>query len=184
MKVMLLGDSIRLSYSEGVRKALGADFEVHSPADNSRFSKYLLRQIFEEREALKDTRIVHFNCGLWDICNLFGDGTFTSEQEYIDTVLRIADILLARVDKVIFATTIPGRKENIYNSNSDIIRFNEIIVPLLREKGIIINDLYTPVASDVYRYISDDNLHLSDEGVEMCAIMVADKIRNAAAELE
>ena len=92
--------------------------------------------------------------------------------------------MLAKVDKVIFATTIPGRKENNYNSNSDIIRFNEIIVPLLREKGIIINDLYTPVASDVYRYISDDNLHLSDEGVEMCAIMVADKIRKAAAELE
>ncbi len=184
IKVIMFGDSIRQSYCGGVKEKLGADFEVYYPTDNSRFAKYTLRQIFEERENLKDTNIVHFNCGLWDICNLFGDGTFTTEQEYIDNMLRIADILLSKCDKLIFATTTPVRPENFYNDNKDIIRFNEIIVPLLREKGVMINDLYTPVASDIYRYIADDNLHLSEEGVAMCEDLVTAAIKKAAEELK
>ncbi len=184
IKVTLLGDSIRQSYSAAVAELLGDEFEVFYPADNSRFAKYTLRQIFEERETMKGSRIVHFNNGMWDICNLFGDGTFSSEQEYIDNVLRIADILLSKFEKVIFATTTPVRPENYYNSNSDIVRFNEIIVPLLREKGVIINDLYTPIAEDIYANVADDTLHLSEKGVEICARLVADRIKAVAADLK
>ncbi|MBQ8550177.1 MAG: SGNH/GDSL hydrolase family protein [Clostridia bacterium] len=182
-KVVLYGDSIRLSYMNGVKEQLGSDFEVYSPHENCRFAKFVLRQIFEDREILKDIDIVHLNSGLWDICNLFGDGTFTTEKEYIDCMLRIADILLSKCKKVIFATTTPVRPENFYNSNKDIIRFNEIIVPLLKEKGVIINDLYTPVAADIEKYIADDMLHLSAAGVELCTGLVVNKIKEAAKEL-
>ncbi len=184
IKVTLLGDSIRQSYCFGVSKMLGDEFNVFAPSDNSRFAKYTLRQIFEERENMRGTRIVHFNNGMWDICNLFGDGTFTPQQEYIDNVLRIADILLSKYDKVIFATTTPVRPENAYNSNEDIIRFNEVIVPLLEEKGVIINDLYTPIAADIYANVSDDTLHLSERGVAICEQLVAEKIKAAAAQLK
>lgn len=182
-KVILYGDSIRLSYMNGVKEQLGSDFEVYAPTENCRFAKFLLRQVFEDREILKDTDIVHLNSGLWDICNLFGDGTFTSEQEYIDSMLRITDILLSKCKKVIFATTTPVNPKNFYNSNKDIIRFNEIIVPLLKEKGVIINDLYTPVAADIEKFIADDTLHLSDSGVKLCTELVVNKIKEAANEL-
>ncbi len=184
IKVTLLGDSIRQSYSFGVSQMLGDEFDVYAPADNSRFAKYTLRQIFEERENMRGTRIVHFNNGMWDICNLFGDGTFTSEQEYIDNVLRIADILLSKYEKVIFATTTPVRKNNCYNNINDIIRFNEVIVPKLQEKGVIINDLFTPVAEDIDGNVSDDTLHLSEKGVAICEKLVVEAIKKAAAELK
>ena len=116
MKITLLGDSIRLiGYGKKTEELLGSEFEVFEPEDNCRFSKYMLRGIFDWANQMEGSRIVHFNCGLWDICNLFGDGTFTTEAEYIENMCRIADILLSKYDKVIFATTTPVSEKNIYN---------------------------------------------------------------------
>jgi len=178
-KISLLGDSIRLQYQPIVEKLLGSDFEVYGPADNCRFAKYTLRGLFDWAEAMHDSRIVHWNDGMWDICNLFGDGLFSSEEEYVNSMLRIADILLQRHEIVIFATTTPVKPENRYNKTKDIQRYNELIVPKLREKGVLINDLYSVVAADVPRYVSADTIHLSEEGIELCARKTAEAIRAA-----
>lgn len=184
-KVTLLGDSIRqIGYGTVVPGLLGTDFEVYQPDDNCRFAKYTLRGLFDWAGAMQGSRIVHWNNGLWDICNLFEDGTFTSEEEYIANMQRIADILLSRYEKVIFATTTPVTQQNLYNKNADIERYNNLIVPILQEKGIIINDLYSLVAGDIDCYIrKDDNIHLTEEGIAVCAAQVADVIRKVAEEL-
>ncbi|MBQ8309739.1 MAG: SGNH/GDSL hydrolase family protein [Clostridia bacterium] len=178
-KITCLGDSIRLQYTPIVRDLLGADFEVYAPSENCRFAKHTLRGLFDWEKDMRDSRIVHWNNGLWDMCDLFGDGLFTSEQEYADNILRIADLLLSRHDTVIFATTTPVSPLNVHNKNADIKRYNDMIVPLLRARGVIINDLYSLVAADLDRYICDDKIHLSQEGIEMCAKAVADSIRAA-----
>ena len=181
IKVTLIGDSIRaIGYGKMVPELLGSDFEVFQPEENCRFAKYTLRGIFDWKEQMEGTNIVHWNNGLWDICNLFGDGAFSSEEEYISNILRIADILLNKYDKVIFATTTPVRPENQYDSNKLIERYNQIIVPKLREKGVIINDLHSLVSTDVYRYISQDTIHLTEEGIKLCAEQVAMIIKNTA----
>ena len=180
VKVTLLGDSIRLiGYGKEVVRLLGDDFEVFQPEDNCRFSKYTLRGLFDWEVDMKDSKIVHWNNGLWDICHLFGDGTFTTEAEYVETMLRIADILQARYEKIIFATTTPVRVENPLDRNEDIKRFNDLIVPKLQERGIIINDLYALVSEDINRYIADDLLHLSEEGIQICAEQVAKIIKES-----
>ena len=120
MKIALLGDSIRLGYGKRVEEMLSPDFEVFQPADNCRFAKYMLRMLFDYRDAMKDCRVVHFNVGHWDLCELFGEGTFSTEEEYRDNVVRIARLLKSRHDAVIFATTTPVRDENVYNKNSTI----------------------------------------------------------------
>ena len=185
IKVTLLGDSIRMiGYGQVVPALLGENFDVFQPNDNCRFAKYTLRGLFDWEKEMSGTQIVHWNNGLWDICNLFGDGLFTSESEYIENMLRIADILITKYDKVIFATTTPVTAQNQYNKNSDIEKYNALIVPLLKEKGIIINDLYQLVSSDIDKYIrKDDNIHLSDEGIKVCAEQVADIIRKVSQTL-
>lgn len=185
MKITLLGDSIRMmGYGLKVPELLGEDFEVFQPDDNCRFAKYTLRGLFDWKQDMEGSRIVHWNNGLWDICNIFGDGLFTSETEYVENMLRIADILLSRYEKVIFATTTPVTEQNPYNRNEDIERYNDLIVPLLREKGIIINDLYKLVSSDIDKYIrKDDNIHLTDEGIKVCAEQVAAVIKEVAQSL-
>lgn len=185
IKVTLLGDSIRMiGYGIEVPALLGEQFEVFQPNDNCRFAKYTLRGLFDWESNMAGSQIVHWNNGLWDICNLFGDGMFTSESEYVENMLRIADILIKRYDKVIFATTTPVTVQNSYNKNSDIERYNALIVPFLKEKGIIINDLYQLILSDIDKYISkEDNIHLSDEGIRVCAVQVADTIRKVSQSL-
>lgn len=185
IKVTLLGDSIRLiGYGKKVSELLGDDFEIFQPDINCKFAKFTLRGLFDWESNMAGSRIVHWNNGLWDVCDLFGDGTFSTETEYVQNMLRIADLLLAKYEKVIFATTTPVAKENQYNRNSDIEKFNSAIVPLLKEKGIIINDLHTLVAANVDSYISkEDHIHLSQEGIEACAKQVANVICAAAETL-
>ena len=186
IKVTLLGDSIRMiGYGQVVPALLGEDFDVFQPNDNCRFAKYTLRGLFDWEKQMTGTKIVHWNNGLWDICNLFGDGLFTSESEYIENMLRIADLLIAKYDKVIFATTTPVTAQNPYNKNADIEKYNALIVPLLKEKGVIINDLYQLVSSNIDQYVrKDDNIHLTDEGIKVCADQVADIIKKVARTLD
>ena len=185
IKVTLLGDSIRkIGYGLVVPDLLGENFEVFQPNDNCRFAKYTLRGLFDWQKSMEGTQIVHWNNGLWDICDLFGDGVFTSESEYAETMLRIADILISRYDKVIFATTTPVTAQNKHNKNSEIEKYNKLIVPLLQKKGVIINDLYGLVATDIDKYIrKDDNIHLTEDGIAVCGKQTADLIRGVAQSL-
>ena len=85
-KVLLIGDSIRFgasanpeydtAYSPGygiyVEETLKGEYEVYAPDDNCRFAQYTLRYLYDwanrvEREKID---VVHWNNGLWDICNL------------------------------------------------------------------------------------------------------------------
>ncbi len=177
MKITLIGDSIRMQYENRVKQLIGEEYEVFAPTENCRFSKYTLRGIFEWREGIAGSRIIHWNNGLWDISDLYSDGRlFTPLDEYIDNMLRIADVLLKRCDVLIFATTTPVTSKNLYNKNSDIERYNNILSEKLKEKGVIINDLYSLVAADIDRYVSGDNIHLSEEGIELCADQIAKTI--------
>lgn len=179
-KVTLLGDSIRqIGYGTRVPELLGEDYEVFQPEENCRFVKYTLRMLFDYRAQIEGSDVIHWNNGLWDITTgLFDDGEpFTSEQEYVENMLRVAKELKKLGKRVIFATITPVHHEYVYNKNSVIQRYNELIVPKLQEMGIEINDLHATVMQDLYKYIGQDQLHLSPEGIEICAKQVADMIR-------
>ena len=180
MKITLLGDSIRQQYCPKVQEILGDGFEIWAPDDNCRFSKYTLRGLFDWAADMEGSEIVHWNNGLWDLCRLFDEYTFTDDDEYVKNILRIADILKKKYGTVIFATTTPVRYTNVYNSNEDIDRINKMIVPLLQERGVIINDLNARIRDDVDRYICDDTIHLSEEAIDICAAQVAEYIKEAA----
>lgn len=186
MKISLIGDSIRqIGYGTKVPELLGKDFEVFQPNENCRFSKYTLRGLYDWKEGMEGSRIVHWNNGLWDVCDLFGDGTFCTIEEYISNMERIADILLKRHEIVIFATTTPVTSEHARNKNENIMKFNKAIVPVLEKKGIIINDLFTPVYENIDEFIrKDDNIHLTEKGIYVCSRLVADKILEAAKTLK
>ncbi len=184
MKVSIIGDSIAMQYGPRVKELLKGEFEVWQPEDNCRFSKYTLRGLFDWEKDMRGSEIVHWNNGHWDLCNLFGDGPFTSEEEFISNMLRILDILQKRHKVIIYATTTPLLKDG-YNRNDVVERYNEIIVPVLKERGVIINDLHALIKSDVGRYIDeDDPIHMNDAGTEACALQAAAYIRNAAKGIE
>ncbi len=183
-KVVLIGDSIRMiGYGNPVAEHLSNEFEVWQPDDNCRFAQYTLRGLWDWQDGIRGADIIHWNNGLWDVCSLFGDGEFTPIDEYVNIMLRLARLLKERATIVIFATTTPVRPENVHNKNETIKAYNEALIPKLKEMGIVINDLYTPLSKDVYKYISDDMIHLSEDGISVAADMVEAAIRTEAAKI-
>ena len=183
-KIVLIGDSIRLlGYGASVAERLSDEFEVWQPSENCRFARHTLRGVYDWRQKMSGADVIHWNNGLWDTCDLFGDGPFTPIDEYVETMLRLARLFRERASTVIFATTTPVRKENSHNKNEIIEAYNAAIVPKLREMGIVINDLYTPMSKDVYRFICDDTIHLSEEGITLATDLVEDIIRREAARI-
>lgn len=178
-KAVLLGDSIRMiGYGGRVAEMLRQECDVWQPDDNCRFAKYTLRMLFDYKEQINDADVIHWNNGLWDSCDIFGDGKlFTPLEEYLDNMLRIADILLANGKKIIFATTTPTHPDYPYNRLEDIQRYNEALVPELKKKGILINDLFALMLPHRFDGIRDDLIHLNNIGIEICAKQVADRIR-------
>ena len=179
-KVTLLGDSIRqIGYGTKVPELLGAEYEVFQPEDNCRFVKYTLRMLFDFKAQIAGSDVIHWNNGLWDIpTGLLDDGEpFTSEEEYVENMLRVAKELKKLGKRVIFATTTPVHNEHPYNDNAVIARYNALIVPKLQEIGVEINDLHATVMQDLYKYIGEDQIHLSAEGIEVCAQQVVKAIK-------
>ena len=176
-KIILLGDSIRLSYGNRVRELLGEGYTVWQPEDNCRFASYTLRMLYDYREQLKEADVIHFNCGLWDMCDLFGDGPFTPLEVYVEQMVRIAKILKTYAPVVIFSTTTPPSPK-MWGHDLDRVRaYNAAAMAALEPLGVLFDDLFTPVAEDIDRMISEDYLHASPYGVEILANRVADCIK-------
>lgn len=178
-KIVLLGDSIRLiGYGKKVEETFRAEgCEVWQSEDNCRFAKYTLRMLFEYQDEIKGADVVHWNNGLWDACDIFGDGPFTSLEEYVNNMVRIADILLGWTKNVIFATTTPTHPDYPYHEADRIKLYNDTLVPHLVKRGIKINDLSAAMAGHELDGICEDQLHLNDLGIEICSERVVSAIR-------
>lgn len=183
MKISLLGDSIRLiGYGKKLPELLGRGVEIYQPDENCRFAKHTLRGLFDWKNDLAGSDVIHWNNGLWDTCTLFGaDEPFTPLDEYVNTMVRIGKQLLQITPHVIFATTTPVLEGHSSNKTERIIEYNRAVVPKLRELGIRINDLFGVISADPGKYIrSDDKIHLTDLGIEVAAKEIARHIREIA----
>ena len=181
-KIILLGDSIRLGYGRRVSELLGEGYTVWQPEDNCRFAAYTLRMLYDYREEMKGADVIHFNCGLWDMCDLFGDGPFTPMDVYVEQMVRIAAILksYAPDGAVIFATSTTPAPQMWGHDIERVRAYNAAAVAALEPMGVLINDLFTPVASDIEHMICEDYLHATPYGCEILAGQVADLIRKTS----
>ncbi len=179
-KVVLLGDSIRqIGYGLKVPELLGADYEVFQPDDNCRFAKYTLLGCELWQEEMKNADIIHWNNGLWDVCNRFGDGPFSTKEEYVLNMTRVAKILLRITPNVVFATTTPIHEGQKTISNETINEYNAAVVPELIKLGVKINDLHTFILPHLDEYVrEDDKMHLTEKGIDAAAEEVANLIKS------
>ena len=151
-KIILLGDSIRMGYDKYVKDALADAAEVYYPEENCKFAQYLLRYLHDWKKRLEwpeDADLVHWNAGLWDVAEIYGDEPMSSISHYSDMIKRIdARIrLLFPKAKVVFATSTAIREESytgIFKRHNAVIeRFNAVAVEALSATDTVINDLYS-----------------------------------------
>ena len=153
-KVLLIGDSVRMGYDKYVKDALSGVAEVCYPKENCKMAVYVLRFLQEWMEFEKwdnDFDIVHWNAGLWDVLELYGDEPLTPINVYADYVKRIDKRirLLFPKAKVVFTTSTPVIEEKCLDwfsrKNATIKAYNDAAINALKEIGsdTIINDLYS-----------------------------------------
>ena len=175
-KVVLIGDSIRMGYDKYVKEALANTAEVFYPPENCRFAEYVLRYAYDwakNGEWGSDVDLVHWNAGLWDVLELFGDEPLTSLAYYGEAVARIDKRLrmLFPNAKIVFATSTNvnekmGRPE-FFRRNATIEKYNAEALRVLKDTDTVINDLYPLTASFPDNYRSDWVHFYTPEGTEV-----------------
>ncbi len=172
-KIALIGDSIRMGYDKYVKEALADVAEVYYPSENCRFAEYVLRYAHEWKNDGKwgdDVDLVHWNAGLWDCLELFGDAPMTSLAYYEEAIGRIDKRLrmLFPKAKFIFATSTPVLEERMradFKRHNSIIReYNETALRALAGTDTVINDLYSVAAALPDSAHSDGVHYYTDEG--------------------
>ena len=185
-KVTLLGDSIRqIGYGKKVAEMLGKEgIEVFQPEDNCRFAKYTLRMLFDYKDQIAGSDVIHWNNGLWDVGRINGeDRCFTDLNVYIDNMVRIYEVLRKRTHaKIILATTTPTRKEKENNPVSrhfvtDIRAYNEALLNVFGEKVDDVDDLFSLIMPEREKLILDDFIHPNPMGVDLLSDEICKHIR-------
>lgn len=150
-KIILLGDSIRMGYDKYVKEALADTAEVYYPAENCRFAQYMLRFLHAWKETNswpEDADLVHWNAGLWDVSETYGDPPISSLAHYTDMIARIDKRirLLFPKAKVVFATSTAVREDEyvgpLHRYNATIETYNAAALDTLKDTDTVINDLY------------------------------------------
>lgn len=189
-KVLILGDSIQMHYQKYVKQYLGEEVELYfDENDNGRFTNYTYWQLNQFYRLHGNFDIVHFNNGYWDM-NIEAPMTTNLNEipDYVRGLEKIVKYVQEKNGKVIFATTAPIYKSGLMKDNTGIeslflvenqvvINYNNAAKELMKKYNVEINDLYETLLKGKNYYKSEDWLHLTDEGCNVCGKQVAEVIR-------
>ncbi|MDP6778185.1 MAG: GDSL-type esterase/lipase family protein [Candidatus Latescibacteria bacterium] len=182
-RLLLLGDSIRMSYQPHVARLLDGKAEVLGPADNCQYSLYTLSSLDRWIGALGQPDIVHWNNGIHDS----GHNPNRSPVQIPIDMYRanlefILDRLAAIANRIIWATITPVHPNRPFREtewswlNEEIDQYNAVARELMEARSVPIDDLHTLVRNNLDEFLSDDQLHLSEAGQEACAQAVVESV--------
>jgi lysophospholipase L1-like esterase len=191
-KVVLLGDSIRLSYAATVAEQLEGEAVVVSPAANGGDSANVLKHL-DEWVVRERPDVVHFNCGIHDTKKFKADGRFqVSPEQYEANLRKIVEGIRAKTDAVVlFAATTPIRDDRAARAragrdyellNASVERYNAIAARVMRELAVPVDDLNAALAQEKAgdadaKLIGGDGVHLTPRGGALLGRAVAKFVR-------
>jgi lysophospholipase L1-like esterase len=185
--VVLLGDSIRMGYEPFAREMLKGKANVVAAKDNGGDSARELANL-EQWAIVHRPTVVHFNCGLHDLkVSRKTKQPQVPIEDYEKNLREIVDRLQKGTKaRIIFATTTPIRDElhakrggDFDRHDSDVKRYNEVALKVMKEKGVEIDDLNAVVAkAGVDKIQRTDGTHYTPEGFKTLAKAVARSVTN------
>lgn len=191
-RVLLIGDSIRLSYQNEVRARLADVAFVSGPNDNGQHTVNLLLNLWSW-VITQAPDVVHLNAGLWDSRRLVRGGSenVVPLEQYETNVRRILTHVRTHLPaaRVIWATTTPviesqalafhARSGLAGRCGSDIARYNAAATRVAASLDVPVNDLHAVViAAGPERLLQNDGTHFNDAGVAILADTVAAAVRS------
>lgn len=181
--LLLLGDSIRMSYQPLVAHLLEGRAEVVGPADNCQYSLYTLSSLDRWIGEFGQPDIVHWNNGIHDSGHNPNRCPVQIPIEMYRANLEfILGRLTAMTPNLIWATITPVHPDRPLRDtewswrNEEIDRYNDVARELMESRNVPIDDLHALVWSNVAEFLSEDQLHLSEAGQAACAQAVVESV--------
>jgi len=175
-RVLLIGDSISIAYTNPVRALLKGKANVHRIPVNGENTANGLKHL---DHWLGDGKwdVIHFNFGLWD-AKYKGDDTQVPVADYEKNLTEIVHRLQATGAKLIFATTtpVPEVLEPPGRRFQSIPARNEIALKVMKQNGVAIDDLYTAIVPRQAELQRPKDVHYNAQGSSLLAKSVADSI--------
>ncbi len=188
-RVVLVGDSIRMSYAPLVEKELAGKAAIISAKANGGDSNNVLKHL-DEWVIRHQPAVVHFNCGIHDTKKSKTTGRFQVPPEQYEANLRkIVERIRSQTKAVVlFATTSPILDERAAATRSkaeyalleaSVEQYNAIAAKVMQELQVPINDLHAvfPDAASRGEALGADGVHFTDAGKSGLAKAVAAAVR-------
>ncbi len=183
-RVLLIGDSISMGYTQAVRNRLKDKANVHRPQQNGGDTATGVKMI-EKWLGARPWDVIHFNFGLHDLKYLDENGNYVppdqgrqvaSLEQYERNLRTIVALLRRTGAKLIFATTTPVPAGSKGRVKDDELRYNEVALRVMAELGVPIDDLHAVVAPEQGLLQLPKNVHFTPAGYERLGDAVAASI--------
>lgn len=180
-RVLLLGDSISMSYTAPVRRRLAGAATVHRAPDNCRSTRHSVADL-DRHLGDGAWRVIHCNWGIHDVTRLESpDARQVDVEEYGRNLETLFTRLEATGARLIWATTTPVQEGTPNRAPADVARYNGVAHRIVSARGIAVDDLYTLALPRVTALQPPRNVHFTAAGAEVLAAQVAQSIREALA---
>ena len=173
MKVVLIGDSIRMGYQPFVARKLDGEADVWGPAANCRHSLWALDH-FDPWVVEQAPDLVHVNFGIHDAVVMADGGFQVCPQQYRMCLQRFID-RVAGLDgtTMIWGSTTPRFRPTEGVAMADwpkmleIDTYNATALELVTRAGLAVDDLHqTILDSGFAECLTDDGCHMTEHGNE------------------
>jgi hypothetical protein len=189
--VLIIGDSISISYTLPVRERLEGVANVIRPVANCESTLTILEKLDRWLGQTK-WAVIHFNAGLHDLEHVQYEGVAPGKQNmvpvekgprwvsidsYRSNLEKIVERLKRTGARLVFATTTPvpvGARSRV---PEDVARYNEAALAVMRENGVQVDDLNSVVVESAYRFQKPQDVHFYQEGSDILADHVAASIK-------
>jgi lysophospholipase L1-like esterase len=184
VKVVLIGDSIRVGYQEVVAQELDTEAEVWGPKDGGT-SAYVLVHL-DDWVIQRKPEIVHLNCGLHDLrTDRVSKEKAVPLAQYAENIDRIFARIQRETDAtMIWASTTPvnekwhTREKPFDSHEADVAAYNRAAREVAERMAVPVNDLFEVVMrAGRDRLLSPDGIHFTKEGSVLLGKEVAAAIR-------
>ena len=179
-RVLLIGDSISIGYTVGVRELLSGKANVHRPLTNCGPTTKGVKEL-EKWLGDKPWDVIHFNFGLHDLKYLGpkGQNLADPKAEGSHQQVPIADYekhlrtMVARLEKtgarLIWRSTTPvppGAKGRVVG---DSVKYNAVAAKIMKERKIAIDDMYSFTMPRLKEIMRPANVHFTPAGSKALA---------------
>src|SRR4051812_6043575 len=179
-RVLLIGDSISMGYTQPVRTLLEGKANVQRIPQNGGPTKSGIVNI---EQWLGDGKwdVIHFNWGIHDL-KIMEDGKRQVEPaDYEKNLRALVAKMKATGAKLIWASTtpIPDGQLTPVRKFGQVKEYNEIAARVMKDNGIPTDDLNAHMTPEFERLHNPGDLHYGKEGYEFLAKQVATEIEKA-----